>query len=248
MTEFGHSWKEGDDKIGEITPPQSVDMVKLELAARQRFLPHVDKASRDFSLIERNLEYTYKRRNMRQTFVIGLLIAFVMSFPIQHIYDRATALTDEQAVAMVDQVLAIYESQQAAEEAAEGGETQAAERDIKDMNALVDVLTRRLSTAALDEPKRTTDATDLESPADSATVAKDTERSDMIPAPILTAAFWDKKPIEWLCYILGCILTAVLLSFGAPFWNDIAKSVLNYKKSMVRTPAQAAANSERGTS
>jgi hypothetical protein len=34
----------------------------------------------------------------------------------------------------------------------------------------------------------------------------------------------------WIYYILGSLVTAILLSFGAPLWNDIAKSILRFQQ------------------
>jgi hypothetical protein len=219
LKDFGHAVEKQVDKVGEISAPDTLDIARLEVAARRKFLPHVEKAKADFPLIERNMEYAYRRRNMRQTFVIALVVALVMSYPVQRLYDSASALTDEQAVAMTQQALDIFEKEAELDSTSTAADSLRVERKLKALNEMGNILLGRLGV---------TDSTDA-----GVTDSTGTERSaDLIQAPILTKAFWDKKPFEWLCYLLGCFITAVLLSFGAPFWNDVAKSVLNLKKSM----------------
>jgi hypothetical protein len=38
-------------------------------------------------------------------------------------------------------------------------------------------------------------------------------------------------------YVTGCFITALLLSFGAPFWNDLAKSLLRLQQSGSTNPS-----------
>jgi hypothetical protein len=47
-------------------------------------------------------------------------------------------------------------------------------------------------------------------------------------------AFWDRI---WgrgcgagLWYLFGCLVTALMISFGAPFWNDVAGAVLRFQR------------------
>ena len=35
---------------------------------------------------------------------------------------------------------------------------------------------------------------------------------------------------EMSYYLFGCVITAILICFGAPFWNDLAKSLLRIGK------------------
>jgi len=250
LKEFGHKWEKEDSRIGEISLSKTMDMAKLEQALRHRFLPQVEKAIRDFDLIDRNLEYTYKRRNMRQTFVLGLLVALVMSYPAQDIYQRAAALTNEETVALTEQVLDVYESRQAID-SSEAGNSASAERDIKQLNALLDLLNGRLGITGTETTQKVVAVSDsTDAPVDPASVTEETGPADWgtVEIPLLKKEFWKKKPLGWLSYILGCLATAVLLSFGAPFWNDIAKSVLNYKKSMARRPTPATADTEERAS
>ena len=233
LKEFGHTWEKQEDRIGEVTAPDTVDFAKLEVAARQKFLPHVEKAKSDFPLIERNMEYAYKRRSMRQTFLIALVVALLMNFPVQRIYDLATTLTDEQAVAMAEQATNIYAEQAELDSTSSGQDCLRVERQVKTMDKLYKLLTRRLGV---------TDSTDSAS-TDSTATGQGTQWGDIIQAPILTSAFWVKEPPKWPGYLLGCFITAVLLSFGAPFWNDIAKSVLNLKKSMASAPSSTGTTS-----
>jgi len=44
-------------------------------------------------------------------------------------------------------------------------------------------------------------------------------------AKIWSSDFWSD-----IYYVLGCFLTAILVTFGAPFWNDIASALLRLQK------------------
>ncbi len=228
LKDFGHECADGDNELGVITPKKPVDMAKLETAVRKKFLPHVEKATKDFDLLEKNLEFSYKRRNLRQTFVIGFLVAFVMGLPAQTIHEHAKALTEDQVTEIASKVVEIYETRQADTSQQDAGTEAAAQQAVEDAKEI----------AALATFKR---------PPDETAVAEGEIQEDTTPLPIFTKIFWKKEGfVGWLFYILGCIATAILLSFGAPFWNDIAKSILNYKKSMVR-PSGPATTSPAGT-
>ncbi len=234
LKDFGHSLVPGESNLGTITTAQPPDLAKLEAAVRQKFLPQVDKVEKDFDLIDRNLQYTYKRRNMRQTFTLGLLVAFVMSFPVQDLYDQAAALTDEQAVAMTEQMLTIYESQKVTNAA----DSVDLNKKLEELNSVLAFFTSRIADAIPDTTR---------TPADSLGEKESQKKSETVEIAVLTSKFWKKGFLEWLSYILGCLMTAILLSFGAPFWNDVAKSVLNFKKSIARPTAQPAAAEAKGS-
>jgi hypothetical protein len=63
-----------------------------------------------------------------------------------------------------------------------------------------------------------------------------------------TMEFWKRRwnKIKEPDYLLGCLLTALLISFGAPFWNDITGALLRlYKGRPIDEPKEAPARGER---
>lgn len=119
------------------------DPAALERDFRRRFLPHVERVRELHPRIAQNLEYAYRRRNLRQTVVLGLLLAVLANLPLGRLY-RAAAGVD----------------------------------------------------GSLAEPF-------------------------LLPLASLREA----GPEGILAYLAGCILTAILLTFGAPFWHDLAGAV-----------------------
>jgi hypothetical protein len=167
-------------QIGSYQSPQA-----LLLAFRQRFLPHVDSVAEGYDQLERNFEYAYRRRNLRQTFVMGLLIALAFNLPLQRLWRDAAALSPQQAVELAEKAKALYDFTQTEPKAAE-------------------LLKKSLDASVV--------------PVGSASYRP-------VLGDILAQGAWPT-----LRYLFGCLLTALLVSFGAPFWNDILGKVSRLQK------------------
>ncbi|MFW6371445.1 MAG: hypothetical protein ACOC10_09610 [Bacteroidota bacterium] len=59
-----------------------------------------------------------------------------------------------------------------------------------------------------------------------------TETSEM--ESIMDIRFNLQTPMDWFVYILGCLLTAMALSLGAPFWFDLLNRLVRLRSSGVR--------------
>jgi hypothetical protein len=53
--------------------------------------------------------------------------------------------------------------------------------------------------------------------------------------------FWSK-----VLYVVGCLLTALLVSFGAPFWNDLVGTLLRFKQRSASSASPSPASQPAG--
>ncbi|MEW6051086.1 MAG: hypothetical protein AB1644_08525 [Candidatus Zixiibacteriota bacterium] len=202
-----HDWRPSENRVGHISASTEIDFARLELAFRDRFLPHVVRAERLFPLLDRHLEYANGRRNIRQTFVLGLLVTLVMGFSIQELFRQAYAMSPEDTVAIAERVVSIEEKHATLMRDSTIGEDQR-------IRALVDEVLMPTK-AALQELQ--------------------TRQLQPSKKPVSLAEYWDafKRRLSW-SYFIGCLVTAILISVGAPLWNDIVKSVLYFQQSRRR--------------
>ncbi len=176
---------------------EMMDAEALLAGLRQRFLPAVGQVRQHFSQFTKNLEYAYRRRNLRQTFLFGFGIAFLFHLPVQRLYQRAAAVPLEEAVAAAERLQAIY--------AAQPGDTTAAPRELEELRALAESIRVAM-------PVRT------------------------VPDTFSFAAARASLRAEFpnvglgLYYLFGCLVTSLLISFGAPFWNDLSGALLQHAR------------------
>jgi len=176
--------------LRSFQPPQA-----LLVAFRQQFLPHIERVEEQYGQFLRNFEHAYRRRNLRQTFLFGLLITLAFNLPLQRLWREAAALSPQQAMELAERAKALYDKAQA-------------------------------------DPK-------------SAELAREILRSSVVSSgpssyrPALNELF-GQGPWASLRYMLGSLLTALLVSFGAPFWNDAVGTLARLQK----RPEQAAAAEE----
>lgn len=193
-----------DAGVAKPNPGRDLDAARLLRAFRDRFLAHVLEAERHFERLEQLFEYRWHRRNLKHTFVFGFLVAFFAAQPAQDILRRARALSPEEAVAMAEDVRALYEARQAA--AAEAGPAEA-RRGAPPTREAID---RALSESLL---------------------ALEAASVDLTAGFNGLAQFRNRDgPGRKAWYLFGCLVTAVLVSFGAPFWNDLLGAVLRLKR------------------
>jgi hypothetical protein len=176
------------------------DVRQMHAAFRRRFYRDTDAVLERFPSFERNFEYAYKRRNLRQTFTIALVFAFFFNLPFDVMYSKASAVSPDQAAALVEQAISLYD------------------RSTRDS---IGVFERRQLLA---------DATQ-------AVVGTPTLKGvdylvDLKSMLGLLNSGFDKV----LRHILGLLITALLASFGAPFWNDLLSALTRLRP---RTPAPA---------
>jgi hypothetical protein len=176
---------------------QPLDAAGVLLAFRHRFLPHIVRAEQSFTQLVKNYDHAYRRRNLRQTFVFGFVVAFLAEQPLGDVYREARRVPLDQAVAAVEQARAIYQ--------ADAGRDTASVRTPAQLRTWADSITAVL---------QMTDST--------RTVA------------------WERLDVNQLranatkpTFLVGCLLTAILISFGAPFWNDLTGALLRLNRGAV---------------
>jgi len=179
-------------------PPQ-----ELLVAFRQKFLLHIERVGEQYDQFLSNFEHAYRRRNLRQSFLFGLLITLAFNLPVQRLWQDARALSPEQAMDLAERAQALYEKAQA-------GSTKSAEVTKETMKRAEEIMKSAVVPSELSSYGPVV---------------------FQLPAKGLGAS---------LRYLLGSLLTAILVSFGAPFWNDAVGALARLQKK----PEPAAAPTE----
>lgn len=204
LLEWNHTHSPAEDAgstLGTVVPSGAVEASAMLIAFRREFLPHVDDVENNYGQLMQNFDYLYERRNARQTFLIALLVAVLFNLPIDRLWNSASQLSSEEAVSIAEQYMDIYERST--------DTTREADPDLEQLadSARV-VLTDALTTIKHSEGGRD----------DSLTTVFTMQRD------------WSLFSWTALLYLFYCLLTALLISFGAPFWNDLASTLLRVQK------------------
>jgi hypothetical protein len=214
------------------------DASTIRQAFDRAFFPHTETITKHYDQFLKNFDYSYQRRNLRQTFLLSLLVAVVLNLPFEQIFMRATAITPEQAVALAENAQALY--QQANAPTTPANEQQRL---------------RELGNQALTIAKSATNFAC--GPRDSGLTPQDiiaTEETDItqqgtstnyVCDSAVTIDYFFNPRVLWERlydpangsprFLFGCFLTAILITFGAPFWNDLSGALLR-----IARPAPAA--------
>ncbi len=193
----------GAVKAGTAKAGRSLDARRLQQALRSELLPHVVRLEAGREQLERNFTYTYRRRNLRQTFTIAMLMAVVFNLPFDRLYKQAAAMPPEAALAAAEAATTQWEQSTAAEAARpEEGQEPAARAQ--------------------------------------ALVERALEVLESSQAPVNYILDWKqlqdlvRRPWQGLRYLFGCLITALMVTFGAPFLNDVGSLLLRLQRG---TPA-----------
>jgi hypothetical protein len=203
-------------RIGTLSPAKStVDTKQLLSAFRKRFLPYVENAVENFSKLESNFEYTYSRANRRQTFIIAFLLSFIFYLPIDILYQNAQKLDPESAIKLAETTMGIYEDNIEKPDSLNSEKPDSLIQ--KNLELAKQILTERLK--------------------DQSTESGLEYFSDW-------SAFSDifSGDFRLFLYLFYCGITSIFLTFGAPFWNDIASALLRLQKGT--TSAKSPTSSE----
>ena len=206
--------KKDPDKTGERIAPKSLNAAELLEAFKNKFLPHIREASENFVQFNKNFEYSYGRRNLRQTFLISIIITLAFNMPIQRIYQRAKNLSPQEAAALATNVIQAYNTVNSVEDISKP-ETQT----LKDIKEKWDYYIESLT----EQEKRKC-------------IFVTTDDLDRIHKNRMTAI---------IVYFFQCLLTALLICFGAPLWNDIATILLRVQQGKSKNPLPAANTEEK---
>jgi hypothetical protein len=176
-----------------------LDAGGLLVAFHHQFLPQARKVGEHFDQLMRNYDFHYRRRNLRQTVVIALLLALLLDLPAGKLYRQAASLSPEAAVELAQMATQQYE------------EMRAAQATDTTLVQLRDRANRALAIAA----GRTDPLGQLAWP------------------PVVWRKFV-KSTGTGAIYLIQCLVTALLICFGAPLLNDVTKALLRTRTEGVR--------------
>jgi hypothetical protein len=191
--------KEASGAIGPVNAPATLNAASILTAFYRQFLPHLDQVDEHYSQLLQNFEFVYRRRNLRQTFTFGFILALDFNLSFDQIYRNAGTMSASEATALADRTLALYATYQTQYSRPDTGAT--AKPIPPDSSVLIQLQKARETMIAVAARGGTTlNVIDL------AFVKK----------------LYQEGQMAVFRYLFGCLLTALLISFGAPFWNDLA--------------------------
>jgi hypothetical protein len=183
-----------------IGPSGVFDAAKARVALRHQFFAHLTPLELHYERLMQNFQYVYERRNLRQTFTWALAIALVFNLPLGGVYRRAAALPLADALTLSERAQALH---------ADYMKLEAGNAADPALPAL-QVREQRLRAAA-DEALQISSG-----------------RSIPTDAQALLGEL--RTNLRSFSFLVGCLLTAILVSFGAPFWNDISAALYRIAK------------------
>jgi len=227
VSDFLIEWCPNTKKLpsGKIDPLSIAlfDAERVLTAFRRELLPHVDDAITQYPQFMSNFEYTYRRGNLRLTFIIAFLTACVFHLSFQNIYQNALKMPPEKAVSLANEALTLYTNN-----VVNIGDTAAADsntpRSGTKTNAADRIASLTNATSATNRPPNPEAYAEVERKMVQAAKAL----QSVAPTDFLSVVKWNKLPS--IIDLLGYLISAFLVSFGAPFWNDIASYLLTAQK------------------
>jgi hypothetical protein len=211
LSEWNHDWKKpkaGALTLGSIKASAPFAAAALLASFQARFLPHVQDAAARYGQFTKNFEYTYGRRNLRQTFIISLLLALAVNLPVGRIYRKARSLSPQDAAALAEKYVNLYD------EISAKAESEPAQPQDEDLLTTLGAL-KQQALASL-EPIASQGA----------------------GSPLRILVRWEEdiaprstySALALLGYLAECLITAFLICFGAPVWNDIVTLLFRLQK------------------
>jgi hypothetical protein len=215
-----HTFLEKWNLTGDTARPRKLDAATVQLAFAREFFPQEETIGRHYDQFLENFGFQYRRRNLRQTFTFAMLVAVMLNLPFEQIYLRATMVSPEEAIALAENAQQLY--QQAA-----SSTDQASRQQLETFGKQALDIAR----SAADFACTPRDA-DLEAPtAEGATTPPPAgcEVALSVDYFLDPAVLWrrltDRQTVAPR-FLFGCMLTAILITFGAPFWNDLSSTLL----------------------
>lgn len=237
----------------DVPDPADWNPAVLCQALRRRFLGHLDEVERDYPQVLRNFEFEYRRRNLRLSFLIAFVVALAFDQPFQEIWRSAESLSLTEATAAAERAAALYalvapeaaeppeqSSSGAGRSSAEGAEAPTAtEPPSPPEPATPPPTAAETGTAAAQAAEER--VAELHRILDAVLKEVDSQGDVATPFASFLEEIQKGDGGHLLMYLLGCLLTAILLSFGAPFWNDLLKLLPTVQRGRPAPPAARAA-------
>ncbi len=190
----------------KIVQTKSLDPGAVLQALKAELLPHAVNLEENYEQLKRNFDYSYKRRNTRQTFVIAIVLVFCCNFPFDRIFREAAALPPQTAIAAAEAMVGHWE--------AVSSPGQPTDQEVTDDQ-------KAAIKAAVDHLATLTRASN--------------HQEYLIDSDDLLAMWADKR--MGARYLFGCLITAILVSFGAPLLHDLTRLLLGLQKSWRQEPS-----------
>jgi hypothetical protein len=191
-----------------MAPSGSLNTGALLSAFRERFLPHVTKAERTFDQLTSNFDYLYKRRNTLLTMTIALGVTLFADLPVGRLYREAASMTPAEAGGLAESMTRLYDSIPPGTPANDSVRARAA----RIRGQAIEELNRRIGLGI--DPR----------------LGSATDRTWFSGIVARLSAVVSHVRADGALYLLECLATALLISFGAPFWNDLAGTLLRLQR------------------
>ena len=197
-----HDWKKQDksDVIGPVTPPKIIKASDLLASFQEKFLPHIQEAADNFAQYQKNFEFTYKRRNLRQTFIIALTLSLFFQLNVGRLYQKAASMSPKEALALAEGYVQLYEHMD------------------------------KEKVSSFEEMEKKIEEIKLQLLKDFGTQIKQDSIQDILVRWEYVKSMDPIPIIALLRYLFECLVTALLICFGAPLWNDIVTYFFRLQK------------------
>jgi hypothetical protein len=239
---FLWGWKllRDDGRLNEA----DFDAVRLREAFRNEFFPQFETIARHYDQFLQNFGYQYRRRSLRQTFTIAFLVTVLLNLPFEQIYVRATALGPEQAIALAESAQRLYGEAQKVPAGPDRAATQERLRTLAEQALAVAHSAANVTCGPRDAGLTTGEiaeaaASDAAARGRVAT-CENVASVDYLLNPVNVWTSLLDGRLTSLRFLFGCLISAVLISFGAPFWNDVSSSMLRAARPRRDQPGPAA--------
>ena len=198
------------------------DAAKARVAVRNHFFGHLAPIELHYDRLMQNFQYMYERRNLRQTFTWALALALLFNLPLGGIYRRASAMSLAEALALSEKAQALHAEYTKLEAERTAGTTNVTEGDLQALR-LREQKVRELSDQALQISTGSIN-TDLR------ILLRELRANLTGRQPASGQPGLPNRAANGFSFVLGCLLTAILVSFGAPFWNDVSTALYRIAK------------------
>jgi len=223
LSQWGHTLKKdskNDRILGKINAPLTFGAKELCDSFQECFLSHVSDAKTNFPQFEKNFEYAYRRKNLKQTIFIALVISLAFDFSAGRIWKRAQRMSAKEAASLAETYLAMSEKITKGMEAEDSGKGQAeVMKNLEEVKILLTDYAKELSSI----DRKSQDASFLQ-------LIKFNEIAGR------ASAFSWAWIASWIKYIFQCLFTALLIGVGAPVWNDLVKFLLGLQQGKFKKP------------
>jgi hypothetical protein len=222
------------------------DAARVREAFRREFYPHFETIERHYDQFLQNFGYQYRRRNMRQTFTLAFIVTMVLNLPFEQIYVRATSLSPEQAIALAQSAQRLYADSRSVPEGPDAAATRERLRTLAEQ-ALAIANSAANVTCGPRDAGLTTDEIAQVAAEDAAARGRvaTCENVASVDYVLNPAAIWTSLAdgrLTSLRFLFGCLISSVLITFGARFWNDASASLLRAARPRRDQQASAAPN------